>query len=67
MVDRGASSRPAWRPLPDGPALTRWQERARRRARAYDRVVGIVFGLLALAALIYFRALTSLISPLFLP
>lgn len=67
MVDEGPPSRPAWSPLPAGPTLTRWQQRARRRARAYEHVVGVVFGLLAVAALVYFGAVTSLISPLFTP
>lgn len=47
------------------PTLTRWQERTRRRGRLHERVLGIMFALLAIAAVVYFGAVTRLISPLF--
>lgn len=47
----------------DADRLTVWQGARERRRALTDRVMGVLFGLLALAAVLYVLALVDLVRP----
>jgi len=47
--------------IDDADRLTAWQMRRKRRRPVMDRLMGILYGLLALAALLYFLAVAEAI------
>ena len=59
------TARPANRA--ETPTLTRWQERRRDRKKAHDYVMAGLFVLLMAAVLVYFAAISDLITPVIAP